>query len=530
MSAASSIHANARARIGTVLKDKWQLDALLGVGGTAAVYSATHRNGKRAAIKILHPELTSTEGLVVRFLREGYVANKLEHPGAVSVLDDDRTEDGIVFLVMELLEGYSLDRHTRGNGDRLPVSQIVRIGDEVLDVLSNAHVRGVIHRDIKPANLFLTHDGKVKVLDFGIARLRDGSSDAAATQTGSMIGTPAYMPPEQARGRWQSVDARTDIWAVGATLFALLAGQRPRRAETVNEELLLAMTEPMPKVLAFAPHVPPQIASIVDRALEFEMDGRFRDARTMQLALRQAVGTLGEGLDAPTMVTAVLGPTAPARSVDPASTPSAQPAPALQSSSRSWPQEPQPPMQNTPIAGGPMTSPMPRAVVDGAGFDPAQPDLDPRFTTSRPIQTDAAPLVAQPVKRSSRGGAAIVLALLGAVLVLAAGGATAVVKMRSAKSSATSAPLPTMSLPMTTAPTTTPATATTTTTTTTTTTAPTTTATTTPTTATTTATPTSSSTAAPASSSPSPRAVARPSASGRPSPSTTAGNPWDQRF
>ena len=277
-------HQSAKERVGTVLKDKWQLNALLGVGGTAAVYSAVHRNGKRAAIKILHHELSANDDLVGRFLREGYVANKLEHGGAVSVLDDDRTDDGSVFLVMELLDGYSLDRHTRPNAERLSISQVVRIGDEVLDVLASAHAKGVIHRDIKPANLFLCADGSVKVLDFGIARLREGNNDVSATQTGHAIGTPAFMPPEQARGRWSSVDARTDIWAVGATLFALLSGQRPRRAETVNEELLLAMVAPMPKVQSFAPHVPSAIASVVDCALAFEMDDRFPDARAMQHA------------------------------------------------------------------------------------------------------------------------------------------------------------------------------------------------------------------------------------------------------
>src|ERR1035437_2589332 len=111
MNGSSPLQQRARARVGSLLKDKWRLEALLGVGGTAAVYAAAHRNGKRAAIKILHQELSTNTELVGRFLREGYVANKLEHHGAVSVLDDDRADDGSVFLVMELLDGYLLERH-----------------------------------------------------------------------------------------------------------------------------------------------------------------------------------------------------------------------------------------------------------------------------------------------------------------------------------------------------------------------------------------------------------------------------------
>jgi serine/threonine-protein kinase len=150
-----AVQERCKRRVGSTLKDKWQLDALLGVGGNAAVYAATHRNGKRAAIKILHMELSSNEDVVKRFLREGYAANRLGHPGAVSVLDDDRADDGSVFLVMELLDGYPLDRFTRQN-QRMPLDQLVRMGDELLDVLAAAHAKGVIHRDIKPENVLIT--------------------------------------------------------------------------------------------------------------------------------------------------------------------------------------------------------------------------------------------------------------------------------------------------------------------------------------------------------------------------------------
>ncbi len=283
----------AKQRIGTVLKDKWRLDALLGVGGTAAVYAGTHRNGKVAAVKVLRPELAGHEEIVTRFLREGYVANKINHRGVVEVIDDDRADDGSVFLVMELLQGTSLENYSRG-GERLPIAESLRVVDELLDVLTHAHPLGIVHRDIKPANIFLTTAGQVKVLDFGIARLVE-SADHAHTQTGTAIGTPGYMPPEQARGRWNLVDGRTDLWAAGATLYALLAGHRPRRAETVQEELLLAMTQPIPSIALAVPSLHPALIAFVDKSISFEMDARFPDAAAMQAALEEVRAQLREG-------------------------------------------------------------------------------------------------------------------------------------------------------------------------------------------------------------------------------------------
>jgi len=280
----------ARRRVGSVLDGKWRLDALLGVGGMAAVYAATHRNGRTGAIKLLHPVLCTDESLVNRFLREGYVANRIGHPGAVAVLDDDRTERGEVFLVMELLDGQSLERYTKPQGERLPLEHVLRIADQTLDVLAAAHAKGVVHRDIKPANLFATRDGRVKVLDFGIARLLDPNDDGAHTQTGSAIGTPSYMPPEQARGLWHRVDARTDLWAVGATIYALVIGDRPRRAASSQEELLLAMTQPLPSLAQRAPGVAREVVALVDKATAHEPEQRFASAADMRAALGVLLG------------------------------------------------------------------------------------------------------------------------------------------------------------------------------------------------------------------------------------------------
>src|SRR5688572_2184628 len=273
----------ARQRVGSVIRAKWRLDSVIGIGGMACVYAATHRNQSRVAIKMLHPEVALDADVTARFLREGYVANAVRHPGTVKVLDDDLTEDGAPFLVMELLDGETLDARLARLGT-LPVHEVAAIGAQLLDVLAAAHERDIVHRDLKPENLFLTRDGVLKVLDFGIARLREPHS-GSGTRAGSVLGTPAFMAPEQALGRWGEVDGRTDIWAVGATLFTLLSGRHVHQADTVQAELVQAATRPAPALQSIVPDAPSDFASVVDRALRFEMDGRFRDARSMHAAL-----------------------------------------------------------------------------------------------------------------------------------------------------------------------------------------------------------------------------------------------------
>jgi serine/threonine-protein kinase len=285
-------------RVGKVLAGKYRLDSLLGVGGMAAVYAATHlNNSKRFALKVLHPIVAIQADVKKRFLREGYIANKVEHPGAVSVLDDGTDEDGTVFLVMELLEGVSL----RGKADRdgrLPPRELLRIVIDLLDVLAASHTAGIIHRDLKADNVFITNANEVKVLDFGVARINDAPE--GKTRTGVVMGTPEYMPPEQARGRSELVDGRSDLWAVGAMMYKLLTGHYPHEAETTNEVLLLAMTEPAPKLKIADAH--PLLVALVDKALAFERDDRFPDAKAMQAAAREALAEIAKADTAPTQV------------------------------------------------------------------------------------------------------------------------------------------------------------------------------------------------------------------------------------
>jgi serine/threonine-protein kinase len=278
----------ARERLGRVLRDKWHLDVLLGVGGMASVYAATHRNGSRAAVKLLHAELSINPDIRERFLREGYLANAVGHEGAVRVIDDDTTEDGSLFLVTELLDGETLEARRMRYDGRLDEDEVLSVVDQLLDVLVAAHQKGVVHRDLKPENVFLTRAGQVKVLDFGIARLRELSKKDTSTRAGESMGTPAYMAPEQARGLWDEVDGRSDLWAVGATMFCLLSGRLVHQGRTVNEQLLSAMTRPAPPLRSVAPEISLLAANVVDRALSFNKAIRWSDAARMQEAVRHA--------------------------------------------------------------------------------------------------------------------------------------------------------------------------------------------------------------------------------------------------
>jgi serine/threonine-protein kinase len=289
----------AKARVGMVLDGKWHLDGVLGIGGMATVYAATHRNQKRVAIKMLHPEVSIDKQVTSRFTREGYLANTVGHPGTVSVLDDDVAEDGSPFLVMELLEGSTLDGLWAKRGT-LPVNEVLAIADQLLDVLVAAHAKGILHRDLKPENLFLTNEGQIKILDFGIARLREltAGQTAGSTRSGSLLGTPAFMAPEQARGRSQDVDERTDLWAVGATMYTLLSGKFVHEADTINEQLIQTATQPATSVARCCPGLHSAVVQIIDRALAYERQDRWPSAGAFQQAVREAMARIP---GAPTM-------------------------------------------------------------------------------------------------------------------------------------------------------------------------------------------------------------------------------------
>lgn len=312
---------------------RWTLERVIGLGGSGVVFEAIHRTGSRVAIKVLRPEHVEHLPVSGRFMREAYVANRVEHPGVVRVIDDGTTEQGLPFLVMDRLEGETL-RERIDRAGTMGAREVIEVARAVLDVLAHAHARGIVHRDLKPENVFLERTGAVRVLDFGIARARERVNDGL-TETGFGMGTTAYMPPEQARGDWKDVDARSDLWALAATMVYALAKRHVHVADTPQRMLILAATTAAPSAASLAPGLAPSLARALDHALAFDPAKRPRDARAMKEELEQALsaGPERSGLSfviAALAIAAVLGGLAfaasrPSRASEPtiASTPSA---------------------------------------------------------------------------------------------------------------------------------------------------------------------------------------------------------------
>jgi eukaryotic-like serine/threonine-protein kinase len=274
---------------GMILDGKWRIGATLGSGGGGTVYAATHiRNGLSVAVKILRSDIVKDEVARRRFLHEGYAANRVKHPGSVRVLDDGQTDDGKPYLVMERLEGMSLDEIADRSGGVIPVAEALRYGLLWLDIIAAAHAQGIIHRDLKPENVFVCNDGTLKVLDFGLATMREQQTKARLTQEGVPMGTPAFMPPEQALAHWNRVDATSDVYSVAASLFNLMSGRLVHEGATVPEIMVLTSTRNAPPVRSVAPRIPEPVAQVLDRALSYEQSKRYASAAEMLQALRAA--------------------------------------------------------------------------------------------------------------------------------------------------------------------------------------------------------------------------------------------------
>jgi serine/threonine-protein kinase len=277
--------------IGTVINGKYRLTRLLGDGGMGSVYEASHVVlGTRVAIKVLHPDLARSTGLVERFLQEARVAAQIRSPYVVQVTDVDRTVDGHAYIVMELLEGEPLsgvlDRQRR-----LPVAIACEYALQILQALEAAHALGVIHRDLKPENVFVTFAGGrpvLKLIDFGIAkakRVEPGQKNL--TIAGVVMGTAEYMAPEQARSA-DKVDARADVYAAGVMLYEMIAGVRPVQGDDARVVALRVEQGHVVPLVQVAPEVPREIAGLVHRAMAPRPEMRFASATEMRLAVERA--------------------------------------------------------------------------------------------------------------------------------------------------------------------------------------------------------------------------------------------------
>ncbi|HEY1960190.1 MAG TPA: serine/threonine-protein kinase [Polyangiaceae bacterium] len=272
-------------RIGTTLRGKYLLEQVLGIGAMGAVFAATHRNGMRVAIKLLHPEMSRDEDVRRRFVREGYIANRVKHPGVVRIIDDDVDDDGVAFLVMELLEGCTLDAEWESSG-RVAAERVGHVVVRLLDVLAAIHAEGIVHRDVKPENVFLTSDGGVKVLDLGIARVVESRTQ---TKIGILMGTPGFVAPEQALGNMPAIDARTDVFSVGALMFGLLTGEVIHPGATAMDQMVAAASQHARPLRQVWPEASPELANVVDVALAFDKTKRWPSALEMKSALEQAM-------------------------------------------------------------------------------------------------------------------------------------------------------------------------------------------------------------------------------------------------
>jgi serine/threonine-protein kinase len=292
--------AAARALVGLALQQgKYKLLRVLGVGGMGAVFEAINTwTTRRVAIKLLADSLTQDADCIARLQQEAQASTRIAHPNIIEVLDVCREPDGRFFIVSELLDGQSLEGFLWKRGGTLSPVEAVEVILPVAGALASAHACGVIHRDIKPDNIFLHRDrgGAVipKVIDFGISKVVDGSGgNRARTRTGVVMGTVDYMSPEQARGE-SSVDAQTDVWALGVVLFRLLSGKLPFDADNVNMSLIKIATEPAPPLRALAPTVDPALAAVIDRALVSDRRRRFRSMNELIESLLAWLDGLGQ--------------------------------------------------------------------------------------------------------------------------------------------------------------------------------------------------------------------------------------------
>ena len=264
--------------------DKYEVERILGRGGMGTVFEARHaRLGHRVAIKVLGSELRAHPELVKRFEREARAASALASPHAVRVHDIDQTEDGTPFFVMELLDGRDLSNIIEHDGPQ-PWARSIRWIVEACDAISEAHRLGIIHRDIKPSNLLLCETGSIKVLDFGIAKHLLPQKGESALTTGLVpLGTPAYMSPEQVRCA-RDVDARTDIWSLGVTLYELVTGRPPYDHEVPQACIAAIVADPVPDPRCFA-EIPDELAHVINKALSKDPAGRYQTVDELVLAL-----------------------------------------------------------------------------------------------------------------------------------------------------------------------------------------------------------------------------------------------------
>jgi eukaryotic-like serine/threonine-protein kinase len=274
--------------------NNYEIVSVLGEGGMGTVYQAVHPiMGRKAAIKVLKPELARDESLVRRFFNEARAANAIRHPNIIDIIDVGMVpEENVPYMLMELLEGESLSARLERVGC-LSVEAAIDVASQTASALEAAHAKGIVHRDLKPDNLFLIPDPmiasgeRVKVLDFGIAKLRDDlRGGSAQTRTGAVMGTATYMSPEQCQGQIDRIDQRTDIYALGIILYQMLCGAPPFVSEALGDLIIRHVMQEPPHPKTKNPSIPDTVAAAILRALAKEPRDRFQSMTELRIALR----------------------------------------------------------------------------------------------------------------------------------------------------------------------------------------------------------------------------------------------------
>lgn len=275
--------------IGRVLHNRYRIKELIGRGGMGSVYAAEHVViQRRVAVKLLHAQYAMSADVVARFRREAMAAAAIGNEHIVDVTDMSRLDDGSLFMVLEFLEGRDLGTEIEEAGP-LSVERTLNISIQICEALAAAHGKGIIHRDLKPENVFLMQKNGardfVKVLDFGISKFLESPDGLSRlTNSAATMGTPAYMPPEQCRGA-KNVDARSDLYAIGAIMFRCLTGRLPFEATTLPELILKICTDPVPSVLASGGLVSSELDGVIARLLAKDPASRFQTPSELRAVL-----------------------------------------------------------------------------------------------------------------------------------------------------------------------------------------------------------------------------------------------------
>jgi eukaryotic-like serine/threonine-protein kinase len=279
---------------GELIQSRYRLQRLLGSGASGSVWAARNELIDRdVALKIMRPDVAEDAVALQRFFNEAKASGRVRSPSIVEILDLGQAEDGSPFLVFELLEGEGLDEKLRREGTVAP-EMLMEMLVGVARALELAHAQGIIHRDLKPANIFVTRgqNGQpiAKILDFGISKIFDTGHNFTLTRTGTVVGSPAYMSPEQAAGR-EDIDGRADIWSLGVVMYEALTGTLPHQAANYNQLMVRILTQDSDAVSTRKPDLPQSVSAIVDACLKRERDARTSNSGTLA---SQMEGTLRE--------------------------------------------------------------------------------------------------------------------------------------------------------------------------------------------------------------------------------------------